>query len=357
MSRCTCPCSSGLGNDNNSSSQTEHSPYFPQPSWAEFIRAQEMLSILDDNAKKKMTQGGEVLVWEKDITLFLGTQAVLDISGASVYPFSWECSDPSVVLLQPTQSLSQAQIQALSLGHVRITATCVVCGCAHVYAWNVFVSVWMDEPKEDDGFPSPPLPSQCPCHCQLREELEAGGCVNYSGPKEVVDLGIKEITLSGVSSCLTLGKNVTLLASRNVFTLSDLSSLTIEGEGRIVSGEVGWGGETESCLIVGEGCEVLIKGCSWKSYGQNTPIIVGEGGKITILSGTFESMDPIKGDEIVVKGGRWIGYYPLQYVPDGWDIGMIVGKENEWIVEEFYKHPKGKEIRDGETIEWPSYYV
>lgn len=402
---CCYPCTGGDSSSDNSQ-QSTHQPWVPQPSWTEFIRGQELLSTLDDTEKGRFGVCGKPMtVYEEYLELEIGSVSVLHIPhligckifDASVYPLYWESSNPKIVLVQPTQALSQAQIMALGLGQVKVQATCIKCGCQEVYAW--YISVVEKKTSEDGpGSDSSNNNSDCNCSCKpkpekpkdkeccyyspvekLRDELCNGGDVvtNPSRPRQL-DLKGREIVMDGIFASLNLGKKDTLLSNGTVFEIKAYSGLSIEGEGKIVS-EAG-GVEAFICARVESGGELTIDGCRWFSNAPGT-IITSEGGIVYIRGGIFEA--DLEGQELLgipwalqgqgidptefikVTGGKWMGYNPSltrygNFVPPGYEVGIFEGEQEGmkvYLVEAADAHPRGREEREtGEVIYWPTYY-
>lgn len=127
----------------------------------ELQRAQEMLSEIPEltdeeiNAHKCDAES-KVSV---DLTIALGSQVILHPDSCfdgSILPFGWECSNPEVVLVNPTQSLSEALIMGMSEGDAVVKASTTLGTIPErEVTWNVTVAGGGNnptpEPEPEEG--------------------------------------------------------------------------------------------------------------------------------------------------------------------------------------------------------------
>lgn len=366
----SCTCSCGCGNSSldyvpGTVGQTQ------DPGRCDIfcpLRAQELLSTMNYTLDSDIVKRGRCKEIRKELTMELGTQAVLGLEGdcwegSSIFPFTWECSNPKVILVYPTQSLSQAQVMALEEGQAYVKATCVFGPCERVIVWNIKVKKKECEnnkpslPPCDDWCPCPPclLPSpslESCCECcegwgdieEWKQELKKGGSIvlpfNLLTTQPIIlrretwlDLNRHEITThrsfkggeyivterdgslrNGTLKDRSEKGNFVIVVSQGSLTLEKLNISTLEGIG----------------VNVMEGSEVSILSGEFICE-QGPALIQSQGGKINIFGGVFECRrgiaidilpDPFREtpeeDLITIQGGKFIGYDPRKYVPAGY---------------------------------------
>lgn len=335
------------------------------------LRAQELLSTMDEVIDSDIIKRGRCKRIQKELTMELGSQMVLNLEnecweGSSVFPFTWECSNSKVILVSPTQSLSQAQIMALAEGTAEVKATCVFGPCERVIVWKIIVK------KKEENNINPPSNDPCdsdwcdcsPCHpstnpepcCEGWEgwgeieewkiELKKGGSIvlpfNLCTTQPIIfrretwlDLRGHEITthrsfkggeyiITERDGSIRNGSlkdksdkgNFVIVISQGSFTLENLKIFTTKGIGVNVMD----GGEVS--ILSGEyTCE------------EGPALIQSQGGKVNIFGGTFDCRkgetvdilsDPFREvpDEnlITIQGGKFLGYNPKKYVPKGYHV-------------------------------------
>lgn len=372
----SCACSCGCGN----SSSPGGNIYTPDDKCDLFcpMRSQELLSTLEEKLDSEVIKSGRKFETRKELELELGGQAVLGVSecweGASVLPFTWECSNPKVVMVSPTQSLSQAQVMGLMVGEAYVKSTCVLCPCERIIIWKITV-------KDKTTLPSPTPPPSCPCsppsvddswcpcppcHQSPSNPDPCCECESGWGDLEEWKLGLKKggpINLPfnlNISQPIILHKETWLdLGGHEIITHQSLPGgkfIVTERDGGIREGEVidhsekgnfgviiSYGSltlenlriETKNGITVNvmEGAEVNIMSGKYTSlYGPAT--VQTQGGKINIFGGVFECPkegkiidilpDPFREipDEslVTIQGGKFLGYDPRPYVPSGYKV-------------------------------------
>lgn len=367
----SCTCSCGCGN----SSSPEGNIYTPDEKCDIFcpMRSQELLSTLDEKLDSDIVKSGRKFETRKELELELGSQAILGVSecweGASILPFTWECSNPKVVIVSPTQSLSQAQVMGLMEGIAYVKATCVLCPCERIIIWKITVK---DKTPETlpPTCPCPPIDdSWCPCplcHQSPSNPDPCCECESGWGDLEEWKLGLKKggsINLPfnlNISQPIILHKETWLdLLGHEIITHQSLRGgkfIVTERDGGIINGEVidhseegnfgiviSYGSLTLENLeitsengipvnVMEEGEVNIMSGKYTSLYGPAT--IQTQGGKINIFGGIFECPrggkiidilpDPFREtpDEVLVtiQGGKFIGFDPRPYVPSGYKV-------------------------------------
>lgn len=353
----------------------------------EYRRGQEMLSTLDDlseSAANGLDKACESEEKTEELTMTIGDQIVLRpdfcFDGGTL-PFGWECSDYSIVGINPTQSLSQAQIQAMSVGEAKVTATSVYPElCKGSVTWNVTVKGVHETPEapkkdnevlieeftdalksggdvtlEDDIQITTKLALAKPANVDLSgntitNQTPGGDAIQLGAGEFTIKNGVIDNTIGGGASAgiyLNSSKGTTLTVEDLDVTAAYplyLNNATIPPVVTIKSGVYTSPFDKGVAVYVEKGGKAIIEGGVFTSNGHPTDFLLNL--KDTIRKPTTDK-DPV--EFIEVRGGKFYNFNPednksegegTDYVAPGYIVGSYTkGDDTIYVVEKYTEQP------------------
>lgn len=354
----------------------------------ELQRAQEMLSELPELTDQEINSH-ECKENENtfDLTLSLGSQVILhpdNCFDGGVLPFGWECSDPSIVLVNPIQSLSEALIMGMKEGEAVVKASTTLGAIPEkVVTWNITVAGGGNNPT-----PDPIQPEEKPEEeyaQEVTDSIKAGGEVELKLTQEYKPTEVL-IPIAGTKLDMNFnGKEATQLTGQDFIDLTKGVSATLKG-GTIIEklppqdkaeAAIYMSGTTKDTLVLEDmtikaarcvyvnnaADECIIKSGRYEVLYDSTPAVyvacstsANDSGKVIIEGGTFgtpgvknkyllnllDKLNKVEGktarDFIEVRGGTFYNYDPSQstsenpkanFVAEGYEVKVEESGEDK----------------------------